>query len=398
MTDTKIRLMQITHDLAIGGLQRVVANICRAIDRDAFDVQVLCLRELGPSAADIERLGITVRRSRKPAGPTTSPSSRSARPGHGHVIDMHKTQPFVDGTLGALMSGVRTIVHTDHARDFPDKRRYRLAEWAMSLFAYRVVGVSDHTSANLEKYEKIATAKIETIPNGIDGSAFDVPVDRVARRRELGIPADAMVLGIGVRLSEQKGITYLLQALPEVVAQYPARGAGRGRRRPAGTGSEGGGGASCPGEPREVRRPAPGRAGTAEGLRPLRPAVALGRAADGARSRRWRPAVRLSRPSVGGVPSAIDDGVNGLLVPPRNPADARPGRRPGARRRRPAPPPGPRGEAGVRRAVQRRNDDATIRTAVPKAILNSSPPRLTMYSRAKWTTVLLLAGLSQPAY
>ena len=29
MTDTKIRLMQITHDLAIGGLQRVVANICR---------------------------------------------------------------------------------------------------------------------------------------------------------------------------------------------------------------------------------------------------------------------------------------------------------------------------------------------------------------------------------
>ena len=32
-----------------------------------------------------------------------------------------------------------------------------------------------------------------------------------------------MVLGIGVRLSEQKGITYLLQAMPEIVAPRPAR-------------------------------------------------------------------------------------------------------------------------------------------------------------------------------
>ena len=38
------------------------------------------------------------------------------------VIHTHNTQPFIDGTIGALLSGVKTIVHTDHARDFPDKR------------------------------------------------------------------------------------------------------------------------------------------------------------------------------------------------------------------------------------------------------------------------------------
>ena len=42
----KIKLMQITHDLAIGGLQQVVVNICRAIDKDKFDVLVLCLRDM----------------------------------------------------------------------------------------------------------------------------------------------------------------------------------------------------------------------------------------------------------------------------------------------------------------------------------------------------------------
>ena len=56
----KIRLMQITHDLAIGGLQQVVVNICKALNRDIFEVSVLCLREIGEFAAEIEKLGVKV--------------------------------------------------------------------------------------------------------------------------------------------------------------------------------------------------------------------------------------------------------------------------------------------------------------------------------------------------
>ena len=52
--------MQITHDLAIGGLQQVVVNICRTINRDKFDVSVLCLRELGEFVPEIENMGIKV--------------------------------------------------------------------------------------------------------------------------------------------------------------------------------------------------------------------------------------------------------------------------------------------------------------------------------------------------
>ena len=78
------------------------------------------------------------------------------------VIHTHNTQPFIDGTIAAMISGVKTIVHTDHARDFPDKRRYMFAEWMMSQFAYKVVGVSEHTSKNLMKYEKISSKKIKS--------------------------------------------------------------------------------------------------------------------------------------------------------------------------------------------------------------------------------------------
>jgi len=120
-----------------------------------------------------------------------------------------------------MLAGVKHIVHTDHARKFPDKKRYMFAEWLLSKFAYRIVGVSPATSHDLMKYERIAARKITTILNGINGSYFDVTVDKHIKKGELGITGDGLVIGLGVRLTEQKGITYLLRAMPEITRQYP---------------------------------------------------------------------------------------------------------------------------------------------------------------------------------
>lgn len=221
----KTKLMQITHDLAIGGLQQVVVNICRTIDRDRFDVSVLCLRELGEFVPDVERLGIKVHYLPQKENGTDYFSflkvAKILRQEKIEVIHTHNTQPFVDGTIGALLSGVKTIVHTDHARDFPDKFRYMAAEHLMSHFAYKVIGVSEHTSENLIKYEKISRKKILTIENGIDGSRFASEIDKQAKRMELGIRGNGPIIGLGVRLAEQKGITYLLQAMPQIIAAFP---------------------------------------------------------------------------------------------------------------------------------------------------------------------------------
>jgi len=221
----KIKLMQITHDLAIGGLQQVVVNLCRKIDKSRFDVSVLCLRELGEFVPEIENLGIPVYLlPQKEHGTDYLAFLKVAeilKQENIEVIHTHNTQPFFDGTIGALLSGVKTIVHTDHARDFPDKRRYMIAEWLMSKFAYKVVGVSDHTSNNLVNYEKISRKKIVTIPNGIDGDRYQINIDRAKKIKELGITKNGPIIGLGVRLEEQKGIIYLLRALPIIKREIP---------------------------------------------------------------------------------------------------------------------------------------------------------------------------------
>lgn len=220
-----LRLMQITHDLAIGGLQQVVVSICRNIDRDRFSVSVLCLREKGELAPELEGMGIPVfLLPRKRYGTDYFSFLKVAallRREKTEVIHTHNKQPFIDGTLGGMIARSKTIIHTDHGRTFPDKRRYLFAEWVMSHFVYRIAAVSDKTGEDLIRYEKIRRNKIITVPNGVDQRLFEGRIESEAKKGEIGISGRYPILGIGARLVEIKGIEYLLGAVSELRERYP---------------------------------------------------------------------------------------------------------------------------------------------------------------------------------
>jgi glycosyltransferase involved in cell wall biosynthesis len=212
------------------------------------------------------------------------------------------------------------VVHTDHARSFPDKVRYMVAEHVLSYFTFKMVGVSEHTTANLIRYEKIPRRKLVTILNGIEGGAYHgPPIDLAAKRRELGLPATGPVIGTIARFTDQKGITYLIEAMPELLRAHPTLSlvvAGEGElapeyhRRAAELGVTGQ--VHIVGVRTDVADllqlfSAFVLPSVWEGL----PMVILEALAAGC------PIVASG---VGGVPSAIQHEVNGSLVEPRQPA------------------------------------------------------------------------------
>lgn len=222
---SKTRVLQITHDLAIGGLQKVVVNLCKNIDKSKFDVSVLCLRELGEFAPELMDYGVNVIYLPQKMNGTDyfgfTKVAKILKKEKVDVIHTHNILPFTDGTLGGLIACVRRIIHTDHARNFPDKKRYMFAEWFMSQFAYKVVGVSEHTTENLIRYEKISKSKTMTIVNGIDGTKFNIEIDKEKKRRELGIKDKGPIIGACVRLTEQKGVSYFLNSIKNVKEYFP---------------------------------------------------------------------------------------------------------------------------------------------------------------------------------
>ena len=219
----------------------MVETLCRTMDPEAFRVSVLCLRDRGALAEGLLRdLGIPIHLLHdRPDVVDRKAFLKVARLLRSHPVDVihtHNSEPFFDGTLGAVLSGVRTVVHTEHGRDWAATPfRWRLIEGALARYAHRVVGVSDEATRSLERYEWIPREKLVTIPNGIDGARYDAPVDRRAKRAELALPDDALVVGYASRLEEEKDCALLVRAFAEMASREPRAVlvlAGYGSERP----------------------------------------------------------------------------------------------------------------------------------------------------------------------
>jgi sugar transferase (PEP-CTERM/EpsH1 system associated) len=222
----RLKVMLITHDMKIGGLQRVVTDMATHLDRNRFEPSVCALRGGGPFAEELQNNRIRFFNVSANNGKVDYLCSlklrRLFKEEKPDIVHTHNTQPFIDGTVGAMLAGVPVRIHTDHARDFPDKRRYMYAEYVLSHFVDRIVAVSNHTKQNLVRFEHIDEDRIDVIPNGIDGDKYEVTIDRSKKMRELDIPeGKGPILGIGVRLSNQKGITYLLRAMKSLSVDLP---------------------------------------------------------------------------------------------------------------------------------------------------------------------------------
>jgi len=321
-----LRILQISHDLNPGGLQRVVIDLAQGLRRLGHDAHICSLRGTGPLAAEIGARGIPLWEMPWPEKGSDRflflKVRRLMRAQRYDVVHTHNTQPFLDGGLAALLARVPVRIHTDHARPFPDKLRYMAMERIMSFAYDKVVGVSAHTAGELRRYEGIALRKLAVVANGIDGEWYRAgyeSIDRARLRAEAGLGRFRTVFGLGARLEAQKGIAFLIEAMPAILARHPDAALAL-----AGSGS-------LEGELREKAR----ALGVAEHVRFLGPYPQL---------LRFYPlldflvlpslweglplcileAMSLGLPiiatKVGGVGDALEDGKTARLVPPADPA------------------------------------------------------------------------------
>lgn len=226
MSGERTRLLQVVPSLNLGGMEQVVIQLSRSIDRDRFDVRVLCLRSEGPFAEELREAGIPVRLLARPrgGGPDYFAFSRLRavlREERIEVMHTHNTEAMLTAGLAGALARVPTMVHTDHAREFPDKLRYMVAEHLVSHAYYRVVGVSTHTTTALERHEKIPRRKLVTIPNGVDPTPYTRAAEPLEVKRALGIAGRGPVLGIAAKLRPEKRIEDLIEALSYLRLYFP---------------------------------------------------------------------------------------------------------------------------------------------------------------------------------
>ena len=228
--DHKIKILFVTRGLSFGGLERVVINLCRYIDKDVFEPVVACLNRRGEQAFEIEEMGIRLYN----VNPNPNKFSKYftwfsllkiIRKESIDIVHSHNTGPFLDARLALLFQKKKILFfHTDHARAFPDQFRYMFAEFISSFRANKIVAVSYELKKQLIKHEKISPRKIEVILNGV--AQPDKPsIEYLEHLKKKIFPRSfEFVIGLGVVLSDQKGIIHLIHAATKILQVYPDTG------------------------------------------------------------------------------------------------------------------------------------------------------------------------------
>ena len=222
------RLMHVVLNLRVGGLERVVVDLVRCLDRTRYQVEVCCLDEGGDLQGEIESLGVPVTvlgMSLVGGGEVLERLVGRMRASGTDVVNTHNVLAHKFGALAARCAGVPVVVHTKHGRNFVGRPfehpKIQVYGHLLSWITDRIVAVSDDAREVCRRYELVPSRKLVTIPNGVDVRRFDVAVDRAALLRELGIPADARIVGNVARFVPEKDQATLVRAFARVLAAVP---------------------------------------------------------------------------------------------------------------------------------------------------------------------------------
>jgi glycosyltransferase involved in cell wall biosynthesis len=147
---------------------------------------------------------------------------RVGRERRARILHVHGYAAADFGRLAARRLGAALVLH-EHFAD-PRMPAYQgLADRVLSSLTDRAIAVSASTRDFLVRERHVPADRVRLIWNGAPLDEFAPVSPDVARaaRRSLGIPDDAMVAGTIGRLSEQKGHRYLVEAAPALLAARP---------------------------------------------------------------------------------------------------------------------------------------------------------------------------------
>jgi glycosyltransferase involved in cell wall biosynthesis len=206
----------------VHGITRLLSWWLPRFDRDAYDCQLIGLRRHDSSAQYLIDRGVPVDCLGKGRfDPSTITAIvRLIRTGRFDLLHLHGYGASNFGRLAGLLTGVPAIVH-EHFVDPAIPPYQRLADRLLAGATRLGIGVSNTVVDFMARERHMSRSRLRMVPNGAPISHFR-PVDdatAAAARYRWGIRSELPVIGAIGRLGEQKGLTYLIAALPLLAAQ-----------------------------------------------------------------------------------------------------------------------------------------------------------------------------------
>ena len=210
----------------------MLCRIAAGMDSTRFENEIVSLTGILDLADKMKSIGVRVRtlgmRKTVPNPMSVLRLARWIRESQPDVIHTWMYHANLIGSLAAWVAGNVPVVWGIHHNAFDpsvDKRRTMFVNRACASlskrFAERIVFCSE-ASLRTHKELNYAQEKLEVIPNGFDLEQVKPDASgRESLRKELGIPSDTIVIGIGARFHPHKDHRNFVQAAGLLHKQMP---------------------------------------------------------------------------------------------------------------------------------------------------------------------------------
>jgi len=221
----KINVMHVSFGMGIGGMEKVITDLCRYMDGDKYHPMICCTNLKGEFGQILEKEGYKIflcsQNGRYSKYLRMLEVAKLLKKNRIDIVHSHSVA-CVDGVMGGVLAGTPVRIHTDHCKNYPTNWRYMRSEKIASYFADQFVAVSNHTKRDLVQWENISPDKIQVIYNGMNfGSQFGEK-DHERILQELGLKSHEKVIGSVGRIEYQKGYDLLIDSAKEILDQHPA--------------------------------------------------------------------------------------------------------------------------------------------------------------------------------
>jgi len=215
-TGTRLKIVHVITGLSVGGAEMMLYRLLSHLDAGRFETEVISLTDRGPVADRITALGIPVRAlGMKPVFPNPLRTLRLMKWLRDSQPDLIQTWMYHADLLGGIAGrlGTRAPVIWNVRNGPLDSRSAKkltlltvkfcalLSHWLPT----RVICCSE-AARSVHAARGYAVGKMVLISNGVDTEDFRPDHEaRLAVRRELGISADAPLVGLAARFHPLKG-------------------------------------------------------------------------------------------------------------------------------------------------------------------------------------------------
>lgn len=226
MGDSRVRLLKVVTTFMCGGTEQQFMSLSRSLDPGRFALEFACLRKSGGFVSELEARRIPLREY----GIQTFLSLhalaqqgrlatylRQSRTG---IVHSYSFYGNVFAIPPARLAGAPVVIASIRDRGVYLTPAQKAVQRHVCRFADCVLVNAEAVSSWLvgQGYDP---AKIVVVRNGVDLDQFARPPDDARVRQSLGVPRGAPLVAVASRLNRLKGIEHFLEAAAAVGRRFP---------------------------------------------------------------------------------------------------------------------------------------------------------------------------------